>query len=167
MCFVWVWKRELRICCFNSRAWAESQGQCPLHCCWGTSRSERSPSFAAQIHLPTRDLSWANLKVQLHLSPLDFLIFWSRLEPCIGLFCCWSILYSSILRTRPDWLRSQVILPEWIAFYSAFLNIHRSGVLTALAKLVLHGTLAISAISAYSVYTIQPCTMPLHTKPYT
>ena len=26
-----------------------------------------------------------------------------------------------------------MILPEWIAFYSAFLNIHRSGVLTALA----------------------------------
>ena len=20
-------------CCFNCRAWAESQGQCPLHCC--------------------------------------------------------------------------------------------------------------------------------------
>ena len=23
----------LRNCCFNCRAWAESQGQCPLHCC--------------------------------------------------------------------------------------------------------------------------------------
>ena len=29
-----------------------------------------------------------------------------------------------------------MILHEWIAFYSAFLNIHRSGVLTALAWLV-------------------------------
>ena len=28
-----------------------------------------------QLHLPTRDLFWANLKVQLHLPPLDLLIF--------------------------------------------------------------------------------------------
>ena len=52
-----------------------------------------------------------------------------------------------------------MILHEWIAFYSAFLNIHRSGVLTALAWLVPHET---AAISARSVYTIQPCTMSLH-----
>ena len=71
----------LRNCCFNCRAWAESQAQCPLHCCWATTRSERSPTFAAQLHLPTHDLFWANLKVQLHLPPLDLLIFWSRLEP--------------------------------------------------------------------------------------
>ena len=54
-----------------------------------------------------------------------------------------------------------MILHEWIAFYSAFLNIHRSGVLTALAWLVLHET---ASISARSVYTIQPCTMSLHAK---
>ena len=48
----------------------QSQGQCPLHCCWRTTRSERSPTFAAQLHLPTHDLFWANLKVQLHLPPL-------------------------------------------------------------------------------------------------
>ena len=71
----------LRNCCFNCRAWAVSQGQCPLHCCWATTRSERSPTFEAQLHLPTHDLFWANLKVQLHLPPLDLLIFWSRLEP--------------------------------------------------------------------------------------
>ena len=47
-----------------------------------------------------------------------------------------------------------MILHEWIAFYSAFLNIHRSGALTALAWLVPHET---AAISARSVYTIQPC----------
>ena len=68
-------------CCFNCRAWAESQGQCPLHCWRGTTRRERSPTFVAQLHLPTHDLFWANLKVQLHLPPLDLLIFWSRLEP--------------------------------------------------------------------------------------
>ena len=43
-----------------------------LHCCWGTTRSERSPTFAAQLHLPAHDLFWANLRVQLHLPPLDF-----------------------------------------------------------------------------------------------
>ena len=50
---------------------AESQGQCPLHCCWGTTWSEISPTFAAQLHLPAHDLFWANLRVQLHLPPLD------------------------------------------------------------------------------------------------
>ena len=33
--------------------------------------------------------------------------------------CCWSLLYSAILRSRADSLRSHVILHEWIAFYSA------------------------------------------------
>ena len=51
----------LRNCCFNCRAWAQSQGQCPLHCCWGTTRSERSPTFASQLHIPAHDLFWANL----------------------------------------------------------------------------------------------------------
>ena len=49
----------LRNCCFNCRSWAESQRQCPLHCCWGTTRSERSPTFAAQLLLPAHDLFWA------------------------------------------------------------------------------------------------------------
>ena len=31
-----------------------------LHCCWGTTRSERSPTFAAQFHLLAHDLFWAN-----------------------------------------------------------------------------------------------------------
>ena len=48
--------------------------------------------------------------------------------------------------------------------YSAFLNIHRSGVLTALTWLVPHET---AAVSARSVYTIQPCAMSLHAKPHT
>ena len=35
-----------------------------------TTRSERSPTFgAAQLHLPTHDLFWAKLNVQLHLPP--------------------------------------------------------------------------------------------------
>ena len=78
--------------------------------------------------------------------------------------CCWSLLYSAVLRSPADSLRSHVILHEWLAYYSAFLNIHRSGVLTAMAWLVPHET---AAVSARSVYTIQPCTMSLHAKPHT
>ena len=47
-----------RNCCFSCRAWTESQRQCPLHCCWGTTWSERSPTFAVQLHLPPLDLAW-------------------------------------------------------------------------------------------------------------
>ena len=75
----------------------------------------------------------------------------------------WSLLYSAILHSRADSLCLHVILHEWLAFYSAFLNIHRSGVLTVLAWLVPHET---AAISARSVYTIQPCTVSLHAKPH-
>ena len=60
---------------------AESQGQCPLHCCRGTTRSERSPTFAAQLHLPAQDLFWANLRVQLHLPPLD--LAWNPVRVCV------------------------------------------------------------------------------------
>ena len=60
----------LRNCCFNCCAWTESQRQCPLHCCWRTTRSKRGPTCSALLHLPTHDLFWANLRVQLHLPPL-------------------------------------------------------------------------------------------------
>ena len=49
-------------------------------------------------------------------------------------------------------------------FITRLLNIHRSGVLKTLAWLVPRET---AAISARSVYTIQPCTMSLHAKPHT
>ena len=62
-------------CCFNCCAWAESQRQCLLHCCWGTTQSERSPTFAAQLHLPAHDLFWAE-------GPAPSPSSWSRLEPC-------------------------------------------------------------------------------------
>ena len=51
-----------------------------------------------------------------------------------------------------------------LAFYTAFLNIYGGGVLTALAWLVPHET---AAVSAYSVYTMQPCTVSHHAKPHT
>ena len=56
----------------------------------------------------------------------------SETMPNTILWWWWSLLYSAILRSRTDSLRSHVILHEWLAFYSAFLNIHQSGVLTAL-----------------------------------
>ena len=97
-------------------------------------------------------------------------VLWMRLDMCIHIllllyyYYYWSLLYSAILRSQADSLRFDVILHEWIAFYSAFLIIHRSGVLTALTWLVPHET---AAVSACSVYTIQPCTMSLHAKPHT
>ena len=39
-------------------------------------KQNRSPTFAAQLHLPARDLFWDNLRVQHHLPPLD--LAWTR-----------------------------------------------------------------------------------------
>ena len=50
----------------------------------------------------------------------------------------WSHLYSVILCSRADSLHLHVILHEWTAFYNTFLNIHWSGVLTALADICIH-----------------------------
>ena len=49
--------------------------------------------------------------------------------------CCWSLSYSAVLRSRADSLRSRVILHERLAFHSAFLNVHRRGVLTYLINI--------------------------------
>ena len=45
-----------------------------------------------------------------------------------------------------------MILHEWIAFYSTFLNIHRSGVLTALAWLVPQESAARVSLGAFCVH---------------
>ena len=65
-----------------------------------------------------------SLSVSLSLS----LIYWSDV---LLLYLMMILLYSATLRSRADSLRSHVILHEWLAFYSAFLNIHRSSVLMA------------------------------------
>ena len=64
--------------------------------------------------------------------------------------------YSTVLCSRADSLRSHVILHEWLPISSAFLNIHQSGVLTALAWLVLHETAAISAQVLCTPYNHAP-----------
>ena len=56
---------------------------------------------------------------------------------------------------------SHVIVNAREAFYSV-LNIHLSGVLTALLVVTWLVPRTTSAISAHSVYTIQPCTIPHH-----
>ena len=59
-------------CSFNCCA-GQSLRQCPLHRCWWTTwttRSKRRPTCSAQLHLPTNDLFWAKVRVQLHLPPL-------------------------------------------------------------------------------------------------
>ena len=67
-----------------------------------------------------------------------------------------ALLYNAILCSWADSLCSHVILHKWLAFYSAFLNIHRSGVLTALAWLVPHETVAVSAQVLCTPYNHAP-----------
>ena len=69
--------------------------------------------------------------------------------------CCWSLLHSILLHSRVDSLRSHVILHEWTAFYSTFLNIHWS--VTVLAWLVPHETAAILARSLYTIQHVTAC----------
>ena len=77
---------------FQLLCWTESLRQCPLHRCWWTTwttRSKRRPTCSAQLHLPTHDLFWAKVRVQLHLPPLrslDLLI--SPGAPYLSLFLC-------------------------------------------------------------------------------
>ena len=72
---------------FQLLCWTESLRQCPLHRCWWTTwttRSKRRPTCSAQLHLPTHDLFWAKVRVQLHLPPLrslDLLISPGALLP--------------------------------------------------------------------------------------
>ena len=54
----------------------QSQRQCPLHCCWATTRSERSPTFAAQLHLPTHDHG-SSRSLDLLISPGTLRTKWS------------------------------------------------------------------------------------------
>ena len=42
----------------------------PLLTTTWTTRSKRRPTCSAQLHLPTHDLFWAKVRVQLHLPPL-------------------------------------------------------------------------------------------------
>ena len=48
---------------------------------------QKTSNFSAQLHLPTHDLFWAKLRVQLHLPPLrslDLLISPGTLNSCVA-----------------------------------------------------------------------------------
>ena len=61
----------LRNCCFNCRAGQSHEDN--VRCTAVEEQPEAkelSPTFAAQLHLPTHDLFWAKVRVQPHLPPL-------------------------------------------------------------------------------------------------
>ena len=62
----------LRNCCFNCCAWTvtKTMSVAPLLTNNLDNSSKGSPTFLAQLHLPTHDLFWAKLRVQLHLPPI-------------------------------------------------------------------------------------------------
>ena len=102
---------------------------------------------------------------RIHLTYVAFI------EPCFGighnlsLICQMTsedIKHQLIIISWADSLRLYVVLHEWLAFIARFLNIHRSGVLTALAWLVPHETAAVSAQVLCTPYN-----MSLHAKPHT
>ena len=66
-----------RKCCFNCCVWAVTKTMSVALLL--TNNSKRSPAFAAQLHLPTHDIFWANLKVQLHLPPLKPVLNWANI----------------------------------------------------------------------------------------
>ena len=67
--------------------------------------------------------------------------------------------------SRADSLHSHVFLQERIAFYSAILIIHRKWCTYSAG--MAGATWNCCRLVASSVYTVQPCTMPLHAKPHT
>ena len=74
----------------------------------------------ARMHARTHALWHARTRQTALSLPVNH---WQRLYYYYCYY--WSLLYSAILRSRADSLRSHVILHEWIAFYSTFFNIHR------------------------------------------
>ena len=77
--------------------------------------------------------------------------------------CCSSLLYSAILHSQADSLCLHVILHEWLAVHSAFLNLTKSRVLTVLAWLAPHETAAISVQShTHKVHECLAVTCHLH-----
>ena len=133
-------------------------GRLPADCGHKVQRSEAGPCGLTPQH--TGQLSVVSRQWSVVLSSLLYVCATRSPYRC----CCWSLLYSAVLRSRADSLRSICDPTRVNIFYSAFLNISRSGVLTALTWLVPHDT---AAVSTRSVYTIQPCTMSLYAKPRT
>ena len=94
---------------------------------------------------------------------------WQVLLLLVSQYCCCCLLINidqvKFTMCLDTYTNICLFLRLQVRVYSlSLLNIHRSGVLTALAWLLPHET---AAVTARSVYTIQPCTMSLHAKPHT
>ena len=77
----------------------------------------------------------------------------------------WSLIKCYSPLSWADSLCSHVVLHEWLAFYGEFFDIHQSGVSYSVGMAGATGNC--SCLGAFSVYTMQPCTMSLHAKPHT
>ena len=69
----------------------------------------------------------------------------------------WLLLCSAVLHSQAHSVNSHVLLHKWPAFYSAFLNSHWSGVLTAMAWLVPRESAAVSAQVLCTPYNHASC----------
>ena len=83
-------------------------------------------------------------------------------EDMILSFFLWLLLYSAILRSRADALRSHAILNELLAFYSTFLNLHRSSVLAALCGCYVAGATSVKLLSSRRVLRTPYNHAPFH-----
>ena len=98
----------------------------------------------AYMFLHVHGGGWASLNV--YLDKIDWLIDW--------LMIAYIALFSALLSR----LTALACGSTWVtSFIARFLNIHRSGVLTALAWLVPHETAAISAQVLCTPYNHAPC----------
>ena len=97
--------------------------------------------------LAGRKLIWSSSSYQVKLWFFLFFLFWWSLISYIALF---STLLSRLtaLACGFTWVTSFIV---------RFLNVHRSGVLTALAWLVRHETAAVSAQVMCTPYNHAPC----------
>ena len=95
---------------------------------------QRPPSFFSQLLLSDQRSNFTffpqtrHRLVRAHVCGQQ--VIHARLGASVALVLYQLLLTASVWRYSPLSPRSHAILHEWLAFYSAFLNIHRSGVLT-------------------------------------
>ena len=115
---------------------------------------------SASLQLIGDELTQLGKKKYIYMADIDSFIFYLFFWLMIAFIWRYSPL------SRADSLRSHVVLHEWLAFYSVFLNIHRGGVLTTLARLVPHETAAVSAQVLCTPYNHASCHfMQSHIRP--
>ena len=124
-------------------------------------------NIALTNSLQILSVCWCGFIPKLLLSNIIFLFFCffpfpsssypvSFFEMMLLYFCCWSLLYSAVLRSRAESITALACDSTWVTsrVFKA-----RFWISTEVACL--------QRIGASSLYTIQPCTMSLHAKPHT